>query len=54
VSEYWIVETDVVRVYRRTAERFDRVIELSREANDVLPTPLLPGLSLPLTRLLRD
>jgi hypothetical protein len=56
VSEYWIVdpETDVVRVYRRTTERFDRAPELSREASDVLTTPLLPGLALPLTRLLRD
>jgi Uma2 family endonuclease len=46
VSEYWIVdpETDVVRIYRRTAEGFDRAIELSRETNDVLRTPLLPGL----------
>jgi Uma2 family endonuclease len=56
VSEYWIVdpETDVVRVYRRTAEGFDRAIELSRDASDVLTTPLLTGLALPLTRLLRD
>ena len=56
VSEYWMVdpETNVVRVYRRTTERFDRAIELSREADDVLTTPLLPGLALPLTRLLRD
>jgi Uma2 family endonuclease len=56
VSEYWIVdpETDVVRVYRRTTERFDRAPEISREASDVLTTPLLPGLALPLTRLLRD
>jgi Uma2 family endonuclease len=56
VSEYWIVdpETDVIRIYRRTTERFDRAIELSCEASDVLTTPLLPGLALPLTRLLRD
>ena len=56
VSEYWIVdpETDVVRVYRRTTAGFDRAIELSREANDVLTTSLLPGLDLPLARFLRD
>ena len=56
VSEYWIVdpETDVVRIYRRTKEGFERAIELSREASDVLTTPLLPGLALSLTRLLRD
>ena len=49
-----IPRTDVVRIYRRTAEGFDRAIELSRETNDVLTTPLLPGLALPLTRLLRE
>jgi Uma2 family endonuclease len=56
VSEYWIIdpETHVVRVYRRIGDGFDRPIELSREASDVLTTPLLPGLALPLTRLLRD
>jgi Uma2 family endonuclease len=57
VSEYWVVdpEIDVVRVYRRTANGgFDRPIELSREAGDVLTTDLLPGLDLPLTRIFRD
>jgi Uma2 family endonuclease len=56
VSEYWIVdpETDVVRIYRRTTEGFDRAIELSREAGDALTTSLMPGLALPLTRFLRD
>ena len=29
-------------------------MELSREAGDVLATPLMPGLALPLTRPLRD
>jgi hypothetical protein len=47
-------ETDVVRLYRRTREGFDRAMELSREAGDVLATPSMPGLALPLTRLLRD
>ena len=56
VSGYWIVdpETDVVGLYRRTREGFDRAMELSREAGDVLATLLMPGLALPLTRLLRD
>ena len=55
VSEYWVVdpEIDVVRVYRRNAERFARPIELTAEAGDTLTTPLLPGLSLPLSRIFR-
>ena len=57
VSEYWVVdpEIDVVRVYRRTRDGgFDRAIELSREAGDVLTTDLLPGLDVPLIRIFRD
>jgi Uma2 family endonuclease len=56
VTEYWVVdpELDVVRVYRRSVEGFVRPIELSREAGDVLTTPLLPGLEMPLARLFRE
>jgi len=56
VSEYSIVdpEIDVVRVHRRQDERFGRPIELSREAGDVLTTPLLPGPDLPLARIFRE
>jgi Uma2 family endonuclease len=56
VSEYWIVDpkVDTVRVYRRDSEHFARPAELSREAGDVLTTPLLPGLELPLARIFRD
>lgn len=52
VSEYWVVDPaiDVVRVYRREASGFSRPNELSREAGDVLSTPLLPGLEMPLDR----
>ena len=56
VTEYWVVDPDidVVRVYRRAGEAFARPVELSREAGDVLTTDLLPGLELPLARILRD
>jgi Uma2 family endonuclease len=56
VSEYWFVdpEVDVIRVYRLEAGRFAKVTELSREAGDVVTTPLLPGLDLPLTRIFRE
>ena len=55
-SDLWIVdpEIDVVRVYRRDDKGFSRPVELSREAHDVLTTPLLPGLELPLARVFRD
>ena len=56
VSEYWVVdpEVDLVRVYRRGGEGFGRAVELSREAGDVLSTPLLPGLEMPLARIFRE
>ena len=56
VTEYWVVdpEIDAVRVYRRSGERFGRVVELSREAGDRLTTPLLPGLEMPLSRLFQE
>ena len=55
VSEYWIVDPDidVVRVYRRQGDEFDRPIELRAESGDVLTTPLLPELQLPLARIFR-
>jgi Uma2 family endonuclease len=54
--EYWVVDPDidVVRVYRRRDERFDRAIELAREAGELLTTPMFPGLEIPLTRIFRD
>ena len=56
VTEYWFFdpELDVVRVYRRADGRFARPLELSREADDVLTTPLLPGLEIRLARVFQD
>jgi Uma2 family endonuclease len=56
VSEYWVVDPDLdlVRIYRRSGESFSRAIELSREADDVLTTLLLPELEIPLTRIFRQ
>ena len=56
VAEYWTVdpELDLVRVYRRGGEGFGRAVELSREAGDVLSTPLVPGLEMPLARIFRE
>lgn len=56
ISEYWFVdpELQVVRVYRREGPGFARPVELSREAGDLLTTPLLPGLTLQLDRVFRE
>ena len=43
-------ELEVIRVYRSQDGRFGRPEELSREAGDVLTTPLLPGAVMPLQR----
>jgi len=53
VSEYWVVdpEIDRVRIYRRAGDGFGKPVELSLETGDVLTTPLLPGLELPLARI---
>jgi Uma2 family endonuclease len=53
VSEYWVLDPalDVVRVYRREGAAFTRPVEFSTENGDVLTTPHLAGLELPLTRL---
>jgi Uma2 family endonuclease len=53
VSEYWFVDPDidVVRVYRLEGSHYGPARELSLLAEDVLTTPLLPGLELPLARI---
>ena len=54
VVELWIIDPEVeaVRVHRREGELFARPVTLSGERGDVLATPLLPGLALPMARLL--
>ena len=47
-------EIDTIRIYGRAEDRFGRRLELSRETGDVLTTPLLPGLDVPLARVFRD
>ncbi len=56
VSEYWVVdpEIDVVRLYRRVGEAFERPVELRRDADDRLTTALMPGLQMPLTDLFAE
>jgi Uma2 family endonuclease len=56
VSEYWIVDptTEAVRLYAREGDRFAQPVELSRAAGDVVTTPLLPGLTLPLGRIFKS
>jgi Uma2 family endonuclease len=55
VSEYWIVDPDleVVRIYQREGQSFDRPRELSREAGDAVTSPLFPQLKLPLDAVFR-
>ena len=53
VREYWILDP-VLRtasIYRLSQGRFAPPEELSAEAGDVLSTPLLPGLAIPLAEI---
>jgi Uma2 family endonuclease len=54
VREYWLVdpELDLIKVFRRQADgSFPRVVELTREAHDILTTPLLSDFNLCLDEL---
>ena len=56
VEEYWIVdpEVDTIDVYRRIEGRYERAFHLTLERDDVLTTPLLAGLELPLAKIFED
>lgn len=55
VSEYWFIDSDrdAVRVYRRSGQEFAPAIVLTTAAADVLTTPLLTGLKMPLVRVFK-
>ena len=48
VNEYWIVDPagNIVKIYRRDADSFTRVSEISIESGGMITSPLLPGFSL--------
>jgi len=54
VDEYWIVDPgrERVRVYRRHAERLERVFELG--SGEVLTTPLFAGLSIAVEQMFEE
>jgi Uma2 family endonuclease len=56
VSEYWIIdpEIDTIKVLRLSGPQFEPVSELTLEAGDVLTTPLLPGLQMPLATIFKE
>jgi Uma2 family endonuclease len=56
VSEYWVVDPDldIVRVYRNRDGKFERPVELRADAGDVLASPYLEGLEMPLNRVFSD
>jgi Uma2 family endonuclease len=55
VLEYWMLDPapETVRIFRREEDRLILVRSLSAAAGDVLDTPLLPGLAIPLGEVFR-
>jgi Uma2 family endonuclease len=56
IAEYWLVDPEArtVAVLRRSAGTLAPAATLRADAGDVLETPLLPGLALPVERLFKD
>lgn len=53
VAEYWIVDLELesIRIYKLAQQSYGRATELSKDANDVLTTELLPGFRLSVSEL---
>ena len=56
IAEYWLVdpEAETVKVFRREGERYGRAALLSLREGDVLSSPLLPGLEVPLAAVFEE
>lgn len=55
IPEYWIVDPalEQVKIYHLTGGRYGQASILTLEAQDLLTTPLLPALNLPLATLFK-
>lgn len=55
IPEYWIIDPalDLVKIYRLTDSRYGQASVLTLEAHDILTTPLLPALNVPLATLFK-
>ena len=53
VREYWTVDPtrNTVRVYRRSGDRLRKESALTAGSGELLTTPLLPGLEIPLAEI---
>jgi Uma2 family endonuclease len=56
VDEYWIIDPRdaTIAVFRRDDGRYTRALRLALERDDILTTPWLPGLQLPLATIFED
>lgn len=55
VREYWVFDPalETARIYRRRGDHLLLVRELSKAADDILETPILSGLRIPLAKVFR-
>ena len=56
VDEYWIFdpEIDMVKIYRRAGDVFDRAIEINTDTGGTITSPLLPGFVLDVTHVFAE